>query len=81
MRGFLTQWRPPEPMVDYSQTLSNRIAAAADGDIIELPAGVVNLSRHFNVSKKLTIAGKELYPGYTGWTGTTVRARFNGVAD
>lgn len=68
-------------MVDYSQTLANRIALASDGDTIELPAGVVNLSRHFNVSKKLTIVGKELYPGYKGWTATTVRARFNGVTD
>jgi hypothetical protein len=81
MRGFLTQWRPPEVMVDYSQTLANRIAAAADGDTIELPAGVVNLSRHFNVSKKLTIAGKSLYASYKGSTGTTVRARFNGATD
>ena len=31
MRGFLTQWRPPERLVDYSATLEEQIADTLDG--------------------------------------------------
>ena len=74
MRGGLLQCRMPEEIVEYSEALSKAISAASPGSTVNLPAGVVPLSRKFSISKQITLQG-------AGSAQTIVRGRNNGASD